>query len=191
MKRTFSVPDGLAIVAIEVVCAVIDAIPSDWAVIRGILRAPDRMLETGEALRSTQLVFKSAINQMIDLTGKKPADVFGILFEGKNPASVEFGEIFGHSEVMPMDQHKKTAVRFIQLGYRGRLEFIWRLSEDRGPDPFSCEIWMPTQAADDKVPAVQIESHGDDHPESGGTVAPIVEVCERLKLKELQPTQTS
>jgi hypothetical protein len=91
---------------------------------------------------------------------------------------------------MPMDQHKRTAARFVRLGYRGRLEFIWRLSEDRDPDPFSCEIWMPSQDKD-AAPTIRIEAHGEDYLASGGTVAPIVAICEAMKLVEHQPAHAS
>ena len=77
MKRTFSVPENLAIVAKEAVCTVIEAIPLEWAVVRGFLSAPEGMLASGEALASTRLVFGSQINRMVDRTERgQVADVF-------------------------------------------------------------------------------------------------------------------
>jgi hypothetical protein len=50
------------------------------------------MLASGEAIRTTKFVFKASIDCMIDRAddAEGPVDVFGTLFEGKNPVSARF-----------------------------------------------------------------------------------------------------
>lgn len=183
MKKRFSVPENTVIVAKEVVCAIIASIPPGWTVLRGSLRAPKGMLDSGEALAHTELVFASSINKMIRRTDNldKDTDVFGILIEGKKPESVEFGTLFGYCEVMSMKQSKRMAVHFIQLGYRGRLTFRWRdPDDDRDPARFECEIWMPPHQ-ERVAPTITVISNSEDYPHDG-TIAPIVAFCEQLML---------
>ena len=65
MKKVFVLPENLTTIQEYVVCAVIDSIPPDWAVLKGNLYAPKDMLDLGEALSSTKLVFGVSIHQMI------------------------------------------------------------------------------------------------------------------------------
>ncbi|MEK7116714.1 MAG: hypothetical protein AAB837_00940 [Patescibacteria group bacterium] len=187
MKRTFVVPESLAIIAKEVVVAVITSIPNGWAVLRGCLHAPKKMLDSGEALMSTKLVFDSSIAQMIAKTKTdQVADIFGVLIEGKKPESIEFGRNFGYCEVMPMRQSKLMAAYFIQLGYRGRLTFRWRDQEGGEDVHFGCMIWLPSDKPD-IAPIFKIESNCEDYPDSGGTVAPTIKICEEMRLSEKEP----
>ncbi len=140
------------------------------------------MIASGEALASTQLVFSSRVSQMIVNTETGQfADIFGVLIQGKKPHSIQFGESFGHCEVMPMEQSKLMACHFINLGYRGRLTFRWR---DYDGVPYECMIWMPHKGKDD-APLFTIENNWDNEDEPGRTVLPMLELCESLKLEEL------
>ena len=184
MKRTFVVPENLVIIAKEVVVAIITSIPEDWAVLRGCLHAPKRMLDSGEALMSTKLVFGSSITLMVAKTKTdQVADVFGVLIEGKKPESVDFGRSFGYCEVMPMRQSKLMAAHFIQLGYRGRLTFRWRDQDDGEDVHFGCTIWLPYDRPD-TAPIFKIESNCEHYPDCDGTVTPIINLCEKMNLSE-------
>src|SRR3990167_5560180 len=95
IKRHFVVPEEtLSVVAVSMIVTFINSIRDGWGDVSGILCAPPSMINSGEAISSTMLVFSASIHQMIDATdgvdGRRP-DVYGILFQGKNPAEVRFG----------------------------------------------------------------------------------------------------
>jgi len=186
MQRRFRVPDDLEFIAKGIMIAIVYGIPREWAIVTGGLTAPKWMLDSGEALASTNLMFGSQINQMIVKSeNEQTADIFGVLIEGKKPKEIDFGPTFGHCEVMPMEQSKRMISHFLNLGYRGRIDFKWRNPDHREKVLFRCEIWLPTiQGSTDAF--CMVESNDEEQLERGKTVAPIIAICENLKLEELE-----
>jgi hypothetical protein len=184
MTRVFEIPKANGLIHEGTIVAIIEAILDKWAVLSGVLYAPQYMLDSGQALASTKLVFSSSIHCMVDkVSNEHKAEVFGVLFGGKGPCRVEFGRSFGGSvEVMPMSQSKLTVLHFLLMGYHGTLDFSCQQVKYIGDQPsFSCSLDISKEG---NPSTVSIVANREEMPEHGYTVAPIVKVCERLNLAE-------
>jgi hypothetical protein len=159
VMRTFEIPKENGLTHEGSIVAIIQAIPDKWHILRGALFAPQGMLDSGQALVSTEMVFGSSIDCMVNrVDNDYKADVFGVLFGGKNPCRVNFGKMFGHVEVMPMEQSKLTVGRFVLMGYYGRLQFYHRQVEYIGDQPsFSCSLDISAQ----DTTTVSIAAHNE------------------------------
>jgi hypothetical protein len=187
MKRCFEIPEKLTGIYRQVLGMLVEKVPDGWSIVSGVLEAPKWMIDTGEALVSTKLVFASSIVQMIQRTSPEvPADYLGI-FAGKLALQYEFGHNFTRNEVLPMSQAKTLISALVQKGYRGRIEFKYREAEDREPVDFRFGIWLPT-VRPDELPSIYFEINAQDTWRNGATIAPLLESCERLKLSELVQT---
>lgn len=192
-KRLFLLSDNGELAKAQI-SVIVEAIPDDWDnKVYGFLRATQNMIDIKEALPSTCITFGSSICQMVrgtlksDSNERQEPDIFGVIIEGKNPTEVLFGWVSRGSEVLSLEEAKKFVVHFIKKGYRGRIQFNYRYGINTRDDSHihcRCEILLETKNSC-AIPRLKLE-WGSDATENRHL--PILQVCERLKLRELDAT---
>src|SRR3989344_5232876 len=183
--QKFVVPnETISMITQAMVCNVISSVSDGWGEANGTLRAPSHLLVTGEALKSTKLVFGSSIDKMVDSTDiNKKGDIIGLLFRHQKPTEIWFGDAgFGNCEILSTQEVRWITQHFINLEYRGRISFSYRPDDEviRHLD-----IWLPEQKTNFQAQITiswktwwQEQYKG----EYKKMILPFIEICEKLKL---------
>ena len=143
-KWFFTIPDNLVMLERSIVVEFIKVIPKEWTLRTGILDAPYKLINDGEALNYTKFHFGSSINQMIQGIDRANPDIVRTLIKRKLPGQVEFGDssCFGECEVLSPEERVEVACYFVEAGYCGRLRFAEGKEEEETPEKI-CEIFSP------------------------------------------------
>jgi hypothetical protein len=182
------------------------AVPSDWAWLDGVLWAPRRLLETGQALDSVGLKFSRFVSGGVRLMsncremnhisgGSIPArdpepvpDLKAVFIEQRHPGWVQFDEVgyFKH-DGLSLLQFKYLAAGYAALGYQGWLHFYSGCYRDNKFDsPERCQF----QFSDKPVRPGEHENYSlsvTHNPEFGGKEERLALLLERVKQNDLIP----
>jgi len=176
---------------VEIMVKIIEAIPSDWAWIDGMLVAPKDLIDSGSAKENTGFTLKRFHDIGPTIIGsynkerneRNHPDLYAIMVEHKLPGFVTFDEAGYECDIATFEVAKRIASGFVRKGYLGSLCFFQDCYANRKhQNPASCWISF-------KIRKVEIKWHGN----YGGkeeSVAPIITVCRSLKLKEHAPEKS-
>lgn len=200
-KWFFEIPDNQKVMA-----KLVEAIPSDWLWVEGVLDAPSDLVVSGAALKDTGFVigYFQPNPSVVAIAGRfnpervtqrEIPDPLGILVGKRLPGFVSFERAGYDADVVTLDLAKSIAIGFLRKGYRGRLCFYGtRRGGRRTNKSAECSmIFEPSEGhpefGDECGPQparIRVEFL---KPE-GGTqqdVDSVLDVCRRLGLREYIP----
>ena len=187
----------------EVMARLVEAVPDHWRWVTGSLYPTKKLIASGVVQEDTGFVLARFhnINPTIAGTYDRSArarinpNFFAIMVDRKMPGFVFFDEAGLDCQTLPFSTVKRLAAGFIRNGYGdGFLDFRSNDHDNYMADnPARCNMifqrWHGGEYHIEKGPQVaRIRVEWEE--KFGGTkehVAPIVSVCQSLKLREYQP----
>ncbi len=200
-KRLFEIVEDNS----EVMVQIIEAVPSNWSWVDGLLNAPAQLISLGKvapnsgfALRRFHMIHPTIIGR--EKEGNKTtlkADFYSMMVERKLPEFILLDEAAFEtsSQGLTMEVIKSIAVAYVgRYNYRGGLYFYSGYRHNHKYDnPATCSIklfrWSPLPFMKDEYPLEEYSSTVEVKwdREFGGEekdVQPILSVCECLVLRE-------
>lgn len=195
-KQFFEIPDDL-----ELMTKLVEVIPSSWAWVDGILKAPRELIESGKALADTGFAIQRfhsigpTIRGLWQEGKEQQADLYGIIAERKLPGFVRFDEA-GYESDISLELAKKIAIAYLRMGYRGSL-FFYRdccnNSKYNNPERYSLflqkwheNIGVLGTVRIDYPPAIVMEWN-EKYGGKPENLKPIVSLCRSFNLREFTP----
>jgi len=192
-KWIFEIPNE-----VEVMVKLVQAVPSSWLSISGVLEAPNVLVEVGDAIHDTgynidqfytikpTIVKASTTNRRKNDSRQNP-DLYALIAERKMPGFVRFEEAGADSYEISFGTARKILISFLRQGYRGQVTFCGqRCNEGIGELPGSgreCEKCFFFFEWHYKNPP-KVEIWNDGRPEN---FQPLITACRAMGLKELTP----
>ncbi len=202
VERCFKLPDNSS----EVIQAVINSIPDTWSWLDGSLRAPERLVASGEVAVATGYRFRRFHEQPIiigawcgETKSELPADYYSIIVDSKRPEFVVFGEAGLDNSKITFHAIKDIVDGLIGVGYTGNLSFYsgYRNNEKYN-NPARCGIYMQEHETSRRL---TVEGKGKGsivkqlappsitvyfNPKYGSEdiIKPILQICQQHHLEE-------
>lgn len=197
-KMFFEIPDDQ-----EVMVKLVEAVPSTWSWVGGILNAPKTLINSGMALKDTGFTIQRFHDIRPTIVGHydhyqgrrlKP-DLFAIIVEQKFPGFIGFNEAGYDPCVVTLELAKRVAVGFLRKGYRGALGFFKGCYDNnKYKNAAFCSIEFQSQYGTPVSgveagyqPARVILEWNENFYGKEEDVKPILEMCRSLNLREYEP----
>ncbi|MDO8551822.1 MAG: hypothetical protein Q7S03_04050 [bacterium] len=186
----FEIPDDSMVMV-----KVLEAIPPDWFLFKGLLEAPEALVSAGKAVKDNGFyvgrhycIKPTVIRRSESRDRIEVPDLFAFIVERKLPEFVSFVELGNNSSEITLDQGKEIIKGLLKLGYRGSIWFV-KDSLHNG-----CDIrlipWKGPSAANEeagKQPA-RIRVYRDKGEDVD--MMPLVLSCRSLGLKVYEPVSS-
>lgn len=172
----------------------LDSISRKWEGVYGQLVAPAGLIKSGVVAKGTEVLFGTTLLPPTFGEIRNCGDLEGLLIDDKPPQSLEFLGAAQRGN-NPLSLAIGIAIKYVVLGYRGKLRFYSKTMGSLDTFRERCSIMMGEWRYPENGPAVEkkiapaavVLEWQENHGGNIHRLEPILKACEKLGLQEIQP----